>query len=130
MRSEHEFQFKASEIAEAARAEAEYHEDRLEYWGAEFDASFERVEATIGATIKKQHVTGGERFDVAVDYGDPAAYRRMIEAQAKIDRHRDAAEQFRTDEKVYGTQGERVYELSVADVHYYRLGAGRTGEEA
>ena len=133
-RDEHQFQFKATEIAAAAKAEADYHEGRIEYWENEFETSFKRVEETIGAKITKQHVTGGERFDVQVDYGDPIAYRRMCEAQVKIEKHREAAERFRTDEKVYGTQGptgmrsDRMYELSTVDVHYYRLGGGSREE--
>ena len=123
-RTEHSFQFKASEIAAAAGEEAKYHEDRVRYWRDEFEKSYKVVESTIGAKIMKRSVTQGELFDVQVDYGDPVAYRRMSESQAKIQKHLDQAERLRTDEKVYSTQGDRSYELDTSDVHYYRLGGG------
>jgi hypothetical protein len=123
-RSEHAFQFKASEIAAAAGAEANYHETRTVYWQLEMDSAYKRVEATIGARIQQQPITGGWRADVVVDYGDPAASRRLNEAGNKVQRHREAAERFRTDERLYGTQADRVYELSTEDVHYFRLGGG------
>lgn len=127
-RSDHEFQFAAPAIARAAQAEAEYHEGRASYWEGEFDSSFKRVKETAGVEVKEMNVTGGKRFDVTVDYGDMAAYRRMNEASAKVQTHRDAAEKFRSDEKVYGSQNGRVYELSADDVHYFRLGGGEREE--
>jgi hypothetical protein len=74
--------------------------------------------------IKRLHVTGGERIDVAVDYGDPTDYRRMQEAFEKWQEHSIQAERYRSDAEVYGTQNGRVYELDTADVHYFRLHGG------
>ena len=128
-RSEHQFQFPASKISEAARAEAQYHEDRISYWDEEFENAKTRVIETAELEVKELPVTGGKRVDLSINYGDPAAYRRMQEAGQKIDRHREAAEKFRSDEKVYGSQDEeRTYELSADDVHYFRLGGGRREE--
>ncbi len=123
-RADHLFTFHADEIADAARGEAKYHEDRLAYWKGEYEVAATRVEETIGAKIDRQQVTGGERVVVVVDYGDPAAYKRLQEAWEKSADHREAAERFRTDERLYGTQSNRVYELTTEDVHYYRLGGG------
>jgi hypothetical protein len=123
-RTEHSFQFSADAISLAAAAEAHYHEQRTLYWQEEMDKAYKRVEATIGAKIQQQQVTGGWRAEVVVDYGDPAAYRRLNEAGGKVQKHREAAGRFRTDERLYATQGDRTYELSVDDVHYYRLGGG------
>jgi hypothetical protein len=123
-RAEHEFQFAAEEIATAAAAEASYHEGRETYWAEEFDKSFKRVKETAGVEVKEVNVTGGKRFDVAVDYGDMTAYRRMNEASQKMQTHREAAEKYRSDAKVYGSQNGRMYELTADDVHYFRLGDG------
>lgn len=127
-RKEHSFQFHASQIAEAAKREAEYHEDRATYWAGEMETAYDVVERTMGVKIVKQQHTGGWSPSVTVDYGDPAAYSRMQGAGAKVQSHQKAAEQFRTDEKLYGTQGDRVYDLDVTDVHYYRLGGGSREE--
>lgn len=127
-RSDHEFQFAAQDVAKAAKAEAEYHEGRIAYWDAEFEQSFKRVKETASLEVKEMNVTGGKRFDVAVDYGDMTAYRRMNEAANKVQTHRDAAEKYRSDEKVYGSQDGRMYELSADDVHYFRLGGGEREE--
>jgi hypothetical protein len=123
-RTEHEFQFQSHSIAKAAKEEAEYHEERLRYWQDAYENAAEVVEATIGAKLVRQPITGGFQVSVVVDYGDKDAYDRMQQAFQKISDHRAAAERFRSDEKVYGTQNDRVYELSLDDVHYYRLGGG------
>lgn len=121
-RKEHLFLFSASDIAKAAAAEAEYHEERKAYWEKEYDAAVAIVEKTAGAKVQKQAVTDGYRVDVVIDYGDPAAYRRMQESFSKINSHREDAERFRTDERVYGSQSDRLYELDSDDVRHFRLG--------
>lgn len=130
-RSEHRFQFSASQIAAAAKQEAEYHEARVKFWQAEYASAVQTVRATAGVEIKEVAVTGGMRADVVVHYGDPSAYRRMQEAFGKIQDHRVAAERYRTDERVYGSQvggaearvmRDPAYELDTDDVHYFRLG--------
>lgn len=123
-RTEHLFQFTAYKIASAAAIEAEYHEQRVMYWQTEMDEAYKRVEATMSARIQQQPITGGWRADVVVDYGDPAAYRRLNEAGNKIHSHREAAERFRTEQQIYETQRERMYDLDTDDVHHYRLGGG------
>jgi len=122
-RKDHLFQFAAGEIARAAQQEADHHEGRRLWWSAEYERAVAIVQATAGVKIIRQQVTGGERVDVAVDYGDPIAYRRMQEAFEKIQAHRKAAEAYRSDAVVYGTQGDRVYEVGTEDVAYFRLAA-------
>lgn len=124
MREKHLFQFKAGEIAAAAKAEAEYHRKRAAYWQAEQASALERLKASAKIIVKEQHVTGGVRPDVTLDFGDLSAQSRMYEAFNKWHQHRDAADKFEMDAKVYGTQGERVYEMETADVHHFRLGGG------
>lgn len=124
-RQEHTFQFTAQQIALAAREEAAYHRSRQAYWERELEAATNRVKETAGVKIEKQPITGGWRPHVAVDLGDSAAYSRMQDAFAKVESHREQAEEFETDTGVYGTQGDRVYELATSDVHHYRLGGGR-----
>jgi len=121
-RSEHSFQFPAGEIAAAARAEADYHEDRLRYWQDEYDEAIRTVEKTIGAKIVRRAVTAGEEVDVVVDYGDSDAWQQAQRAFRKIRDHREAVGRYRTDERVYSTQSDRVYELDTDDVHHFRLG--------
>lgn len=121
-RTEHRFQYSAELIARAALAEAEYHQDRLGFWQHEYTAAAERVRATAGIALRAFQVTGGERIDVVVDYGDPAAYKRMQEAWAKMVEHRHAEERYHSDAAVYQTQADRAYELDLEDVRYFRLG--------
>lgn len=127
-RTEHTFEFPATRISEAAHDEAEYHEQRLKYWQGEYEDAILIVENTISAKVVRRDITGGNTVDVAVDYGDQAAWQQAQRAFRKIATHREAAEQFRTDERVYGTQMGRIYELDIADVHHFRLG-GNPREE-
>ena len=127
-RDEHTFEFKAIEIAEAAEKQAVYHEQRLKYWEKEYDSAVRIVQNTIGAKLVKQRLTRGYRVEVVVNYGDPSAYSRLQEAFRKIETHRKSAEEFRSDQQVYSTQGERFYELALDDVQYYHLD-GRVQEE-
>lgn len=127
-RDEHTFQFKASQIAEAAKKQAIYHEKRLKFWKKEYDGAVIIVEKTIGAKLIRREVTGGYRIDVVVNYGDPSAYERTNEAFEKMESHRESAEGFRSNQQVYATQGDRTYELALDDVQYYHLD-GRAEEE-
>jgi hypothetical protein len=124
-RSEHTFEFAATTITEAAGNEADYHEARALYWQDELETAIARVRETAGVKIEEQAMTGGYRPVVSVDYGDSAAYLRMQDAFAKAQTHREDAERYRTDQRVYGSQNGRVYELDSDDVHHFRLG----GEE-
>jgi len=123
-RERHLFQFHAVQIASAARAEAAYHDERRKWWETEQELAIAEVKATTSLEVKEFEITGGKRIDLSINYGDGAAYRRMKESGEKIATHREAAERFETDARVYGTQGDRIYELETADVHYYRLGGG------
>lgn len=129
-RDEHLFEFPAAEIAEAAKAEAEYHEERAAYWRKEMENATEVVQQTAGVKIKKLIITGGWRPEVVVDYGDPSAYSRMQEAWNKVAKHETLAEQYRTAENVYNTQNGRLYELDTRDVHYFRLNKAPRPEDA
>ena len=121
-RKQHTFEFLASDIAEAAASEAEYHRARKTYWEEEYEISVKQVEATIGAKVVKHPSTDGYTVDVIVDYGDRDAYTRLQQAFRKINNHREQAELFESDAATYGLQGERFYELSREDVRFYRLG--------
>lgn len=128
-RIDHEFQFFASVIAEAAKKEATYHRERWEFWNAEYAKAIATVKDTASIEIVTFPISGGERADVVVKYGDPAAHKRMGEAFTKMQEHRKDAERYETDERVYATQvDKRVYELSTDDVHYFRLGHNRRPE--
>lgn len=128
MREKHLFEFPAGDIAEAAKLEAVYHEEREQYWRSEYARSVDVVRGTARVKITEYPVTGGMRADVTVDYGDLSAYNRMTESFSKADNHRLAAERFRIEERLYSTQSGRVYELDSDDVAHYRLG-GEPREE-
>jgi hypothetical protein len=127
-RATHTFEFPASVIATAARAEAEYHEERSRHWTTRADKALGVVRATIGAKVIEQEVTGGTRAAVVVEYGDLEAWREYELAFGKIASHRTLAERYRTDQRVYETQGSRPYALDTDDVHHFRLG-GQGREE-
>lgn len=120
-RAKHLFEFKATDIAKAAREESRYHTERLLFWQKELAEATEIVEKTAKVTVKRQEHTGGWSPVVAVDYGDPAAYQRMQQAAQKIQSHRAAADRFESDGTLYGTQGDRYYELDAEDVAHFRL---------
>jgi hypothetical protein len=39
----------------------------------------------------------------------------------KLESHRESAEHFYSDQHVYSTQGDRIYEMALDDVQYYHL---------
>lgn len=121
-RNNHKFQFSASQIARAAQAEAEYHEQRIEHWREREQAALARVEATIGASVTKHEVTGGTAYGLNATVGDREAWTELQLAERKIRSHQDAADRYRTDHRVYSTQDDRAYELDTDDVHHFRLG--------
>jgi hypothetical protein len=122
-RSKHLFQFRSDRISKAAKAEAEYHASRENWWRGEYAKAVARVKETAKIEVRTYPVTGGDRADLEINYGDMAAYKRMQEAWGKIASHRQEAEQFRMDAEVYSSQ-DRVYEMDAADVLHYRLSGG------
>lgn len=127
-RSEHTFQFTAQQLEMAASNEAAYHEKRRAHWQERADTAIVTVKETIGAKVVERAVTGGTEMEVVVDYGDTEAWREYSTAMRKINRHREEAERYRSDQRVYGTQGERFYELDTDDVHHYRLNGAEREE--
>jgi len=101
-----------------------YHAERAKYWQGEQQKAAAHIRETATVVVSEAPVTGGFRMHVGVDYGDAGDYLRLGEAYEKWQSHRDAAERFRSDAEVYGTQGDRVYELSLDDVHHFRLHGG------
>lgn len=121
-RNTHKFEFSAVAIATAATAEAEYHEARLVHWQQRAHTAIEKVRQQASIKLIEQEVTNGKRYGLHIDHGDPEAWSDYLLAADKVESHRQAAERFRVDERVYGTQGERPYLLDTDDVHFYRLG--------
>lgn len=126
-RGKHLFHFSARDVSRSAGIEADYHESRVAHWTERRDRALEVVKATISAKVVEHEVTNGTRASVEVDYGDRGAWDEYTLAFGKVDAHRQAAERYRTDEQVYGSQGERSYELDAEDVHHFRLGQGGRG---
>jgi hypothetical protein len=133
-RAKHLFQFRASQIAAAAHEEAVYHHEREVFWSRELERATELVQKTASVKVTRQEHTGGWAPVVTVDYGDPAAYKRMQESAQKIQSHRSAFERFESDERLYSTQfdanvgHDRTYELDADDVAHFRL-MGQAREE-
>lgn len=121
-RTNHKFEFTAKVIAATAAREAEYHERRHRHWERRRGEALERVKETIGAEVVEHETTGGRQASVVVKYGDPAAWKDYQLAYGKADSHRAEADRYRTDERVYGTQNDRAYDLDTDDVHHFRLG--------
>ena len=127
-RNKHLFEFRASDIAAAAKSEAKYHGGRLDFWRSELETATAKVTETAKVKVDRMQVTGGWRPQVTVDYGDPAAYARMGEAAAKLQSHLSSYDRFTSDAELYGTQGDRAYQLDGDDVAHFRLN-GRQREE-
>lgn len=126
-RAKHLFLFKASQVAKAAKSEAEYHAVRAAYWRGELENATAVVERTASLKVVRQAITGGWTSAVVVDYGDTVAYQRMGEAAHKIQTHEHARERYDSDAALYETQ-DRDYELDADDVAHFRLN-GRAREE-
>lgn len=127
-RSEHLFQFSAATIAKAARKEAEFHEQRESWWRSEQEDAAERAIAGAKIELVRAAVTGGERLDISVHHDDPTAVSRMQEAFRKAEKHRLAADEYRTHAAIYESQHTRTYELDPDDVHHFRLGQATRDE--
>ena len=119
-RSEHTFQFTGLQIAKAAQAELEYHNMRLNYWGAAQDEAITAARAS-GVEVREHEVTGGKNVQIVID---PTVQSRLNECSAKINTHRASADRFQIEAAAYGTQPERTYELHPDDVVYFRLAGG------
>lgn len=128
-RAAHLFEFAAAAISAAAEKAASYHTQRVAWWKAEQAKAQAVVEATASVSVRPVPVTGGERIDVVVNYGDPAAYARLQECCGKWQRHQAQADRYRVDAQLYGSQSAgRLYELTADDVAHFRLD-GRVGDE-
>lgn len=122
-RTRHKFTFEAEEIARSARDEADYHRDRLAHWTQRAEQALTRVRETIGAKVVTHAVTGGDEMaSIDVDYGDRSAWDEYQLAVVKTRAHRQAADRYETEARIYGTQVERTYELDTDDVDHFRLG--------
>jgi hypothetical protein len=125
-RDSHKFQFTASQIAFAARREAEYHGERLKHWLDRESAALEKTRGGLSARIVEQQITGGVTYTTVVDFGDPEAWKELQLACQKVQAHRRDMDRFTSDATLYGTQADRVYMLDTDDVYHYRLaGQGR-----
>jgi hypothetical protein len=72
--------------------------------------------------LTRQMVTGGYRTEVVVNPGDVRAYRRMQEAERKIQTHQEIQARLETDARVYATQDTKTFRLTVEDVQWFNLG--------
>jgi hypothetical protein len=122
-RAGHEFHFTAKQIAENAKAEADYHQDRYDHWKERRDAALPKVRETITAKlVETARSGGGFDYAVATNHGDPEAWTELTTSQRKMDTHLSEVTKFRGEQRLYETQGDTGFNLTGADVAYFRLG--------
>lgn len=125
-RSKHLFQFTAAQIAAAAQECVEHHRVRLHWWSVERETALAEVKSGATVRIYEYPVSGGGmRTQLSVD---SAHIGRVNECETKRDEHRKAIEEYQVRSALYGTQGDRTYELDGEDVAFFRL-AGQKAPE-
>lgn len=123
---QHLFQFTGEQIAFAANAERDYHNDRLVWWRTEQQVQIEKAHGlTAIVKVREQAITGGKRVEVYADItGVQEINWRLSECGNKIDLHRRMADEYNLKGAAYSTQADRYYELDPSDVQYFRLAGG------
>ncbi len=125
-RKDHVFRYTAEKIAEAATAEAKYHDERAAWWNGEYEKA--AVEAkNKGVEIRHYAVTGGVRPQVTID---PTLSNRLEECARKRTEHQQKAEKYKIEAATYSAQPNTLqYDLDGEDVQYFRLAGGQREEE-
>ena len=123
-RNEHLFQFTGKQISEAARGEAEYHDQRIEFWIKEQRAAIDKAKE-MGLEVTEYPVTGGVHAQMIIN---PTLQERITVCANKLQRHRKAADDLHIEAACYGTQAERSFELHPDDVIHFRLAGGARDE--
>lgn len=127
LRNKHEFLFTAEQIAKAATAEQEYHEQRVTWWRIEYDKAVEAAKAK-GIEVREYDVTGGKQAQLVID---PGLSARISQCTSKIASHQAAADRFKIEAAAYGSQSDPLagaYKLDPDDVVYFRLAGGPRDE--
>ncbi len=120
-RNSHLFQFSASQIHDAAKAEAEYHVQRTAFWKEEQKKAIAKAKEA-GVEIREYDVTGGTNVEVVLD---PSVSNRLQQCANKIRSHQGEADRFQIEADAYGSQmAEKYYEVDPDDVVYFRLAGG------
>ena len=120
-RNSHLFQFSASRIHDAARAEAEYHAGRITFWKDEQEKAIAKAKEA-GVEIREYDVTGGKNVEVVLD---PSVSNRLQQCSNKIRSHQEDADRFQIEADAYGSQQEgKFYEMDPDDVVHFRLAGG------
>jgi hypothetical protein len=123
-RDKHEFQFTGKQIGDAAKAEYEYHGNRVIFWKKEQRDAIDKAKA-LGLEVSEYQVTGGVHAQMVIN---PTLQARINECANKIQTHQRAADAFQIEAAAYGTQAERVYQLHADDVIYFRLAGSHRPE--
>jgi hypothetical protein len=119
-RNEHVFQFTGAQIAAAARAEHDYHRERVQWWKSEQERAIGAAKEK-GVEVREYDVTGGKSLQIVLD---PSLDMRLSVCANKINSHRAAADRFQIEADCYATQGSRTFELHPDDAVYFRLCGG------
>lgn len=121
LRKTHSFMFPCEQIAEAAKTEATYHDQRAAWWNGEYEKAVADAQKA-GLRIEKFKVTGGERAQMVVD---PTLQGRISECEQKRAGHQKLAETLTVEAASYATQPKGMpYALDNEDIQHFRLAGG------
>lgn len=125
-RNEHLFQFPAAQVAEAAKAEWEYHTRRIAYWKEERTKAIEAIKAqAVKIEVREYPASGGGVSTQVTTTIDMTLTSRINTCDGKINQHVKDADRFKIEADAYGSQAQaRFYEMSPEDVVYFRLAGG------
>lgn len=129
-RNNHTFRFTADQIAKAATAEQEYHEQRVLWWQVEYNTAVKEAQEK-GVEVREYEATGGKQAQLVID---PTLQARINQCVSKINAHKALADRFKIEAAAYGSQGPDssglppAYDLDPDDVVYFRLAGGSRDE--
>lgn len=112
------FPFTVRLVLDAARAQEEHHQARLDHYQEELGATEAAIRAT-GITLDEYQVTGGAQFQAKVDVGLAAKYQDL--RRRRDDHERDRGGYAAWVRALSSRPDTDVLELDVDDVRYFRL---------
>lgn len=110
----------ALQVVEAATERREHHINRKHWWENQL-AIAEKDLRENGVEMREQPITGGNRLQAILD---PERSRRVEECRAKVESHRQRAEEYQAYIHTLNLiikEGEGAVELGVSDVQFFRM---------
>lgn len=115
-RSEIRFGYSASEIRQAARKRAEYHEERTAWWQQQHGQAEQELRESM--QLREHQVTGGVQHAAVFD---SEKQERLSQCRAKLEQHKRQAEEYRAWEAGMRTLASTNVWLDVADIQFFGL---------